>query len=77
MPYEPITHRARDGRDREIMTVGQLRHILAQVDPNTHVVTADDDGAWWTNISEVVMPDGDGVVAVTLIPGDPFDPRQT
>lgn len=77
MPTRPITHVADDGHGRPILTVGQLRHILADLDPAIHVVHADEDGGWWTNISEVVLPDNDSVVAVTLIPGVDFDPRQT
>lgn len=75
-----VTHTPRDQHARPILTVGQLREILAHVDADTHVVLATADWPYWyVNVESVIVPgeDGDGYLAVTLYPGFPYDSRQT
>lgn len=66
-----------DRHGRNILTVGQLRHVLHDVDSDVHVVLADAD--WYVNVESVIVPgeDGDGYLAVTPFPGESYDSRQT
>jgi hypothetical protein len=59
-----------------VLTVGQLRKMLANVPDETHVVIAND--GWYDNVSCVAIPDehGEHYVAVTLFSGETFDARQ-
>ena len=59
-----------------VLTVGQLRQMLANVPDDVHVVIATD--GWYDNVSCVAIPDEDGehYVAVTLFHGETFDARQ-
>lgn len=57
------------------MTVGDLRTMLAGIDPSTFVVMDDGDG-WYVNVADITLPNDDGYVAVTLERGDAWDVRQ-
>ena len=57
-----------------ILTVGELKALLAKYEDNTQIVVAKDD--WYANISEVVEPDNDSYFAITLYTKDDFDARQ-
>jgi uncharacterized protein with GYD domain len=59
-----------------VLTVGQLRKLLASVPDEVHVVIATD--GWYDNVSCVAIPDenGEHYVAVTLYHGETFDARQ-
>ena len=72
----PITP-SRDRFGRSILTVGQLRDVLEELDDDTHVVIA--TGEWYTNIGEIAagQPDDDSEWScLTLFPGTEFDARQ-
>ena len=56
------------------LTVGELRKILSDYSDDTQIVVAKDD--WYSNISDVILPDGEGVYAITFETADTFDPRQ-
>lgn len=58
-----------------ILTVGQLRQLLEGLDADTHVVIANNDDGWYTNISEVVTPDEE-CPTVIFFGGEAFDTRQ-
>lgn len=58
-----------------ILTVGLLRRLLRNVDDDAHVVIANNDDGWYTNISEFAIPD-DECPTVILFGGEPFDTRQ-
>ena len=57
-----------------ILTVGELRAILAKHSEDTQIVVAKDE--WFANICEVVEPDNESYFAITLYTEDTFDPRQ-
>lgn len=74
-------HWSRDHHGRDILTVGQLRAMLAGLDDGDHVVLATDD--WFVNVEHVGRPVRDaggesvtGFECLTLFPGSPFDTRQ-
>jgi len=61
------------------LTIGQLRTLIADVDPDVEVVVATD--GWYTNIEAVATPDEDAVTCLTLFPNidsqnGNWDPRQ-
>lgn len=60
--------------EKGILTVGTLKNLLAKYDNETQILVASDD--YYLNIDEILLPDGDGIHAITLIPNDSFDPRQ-
>lgn len=71
------THEVKDGFDRQVLTVGALRAMLADVPDDRHVVLAKDD--WYVNVATVAIPADDmqgEYMAVTLYPGVDFDARQ-
>ena len=57
-----------------ILTVGELKALLAKYEDNTQIVVAKDD--WYANIAEIVEPDNDSYFAITFYTKDDFDPRQ-
>jgi hypothetical protein len=59
----------------KVLTVGQLRDMLANVPDDVHVVIGSDD--WYQNVNAVALPDG-GVnfCCVTLFQGATYDARQ-
>jgi hypothetical protein len=62
-----------------ILTVGELIEYLKGVDPNTHVLMDDEENGWWSNISEVHVPNGIEDYekpCVTFVRGVPFSTRQ-
>lgn len=62
-------------RDQGIMTVGELRRLLAGLDELTQVVIGSGDGDY-LNIEGAILPDGEDWHAVTLFSVDTYDPRQ-
>lgn len=68
--------RSHDSHHRRILTVGQLRSMIAMLPAETHVVMADKD--WYVNIGDTGIPndDQDPWSAVTFFAGSPFDSRQ-
>ena len=62
-------------RDRGIMTVGELRRLLAGLDELTQVVVGSGDGDY-LNIEGAILPDGEDWHAVTLFTVDSYDSRQ-
>lgn len=63
----------------KVLTVGDLRKILAEIHPDTEVVIA--TGDWYDNVGAVEMPDGVNTVCVTLHRSSPdtvgdYDTRQ-
>lgn len=77
-PENRDTHvTSRDRYRREVLTVDQLRDMLAGIDGDLHVVVATD--GWYVNVAKTVIPassfDGE-YMCVTLFPGDAFDSRQ-
>lgn len=59
---------------RGILTVGELRGLIAGLDDATQVVVATD--SWYLNVSSVELPDDERFAAVTLFTADNYDPRQ-
>lgn len=64
---------------RKVLTVGDLRKILAEIHPDTEVVIATEH--WFDNVGAVEMPDGVNTVCVTLHRSSPdtvgdYDTRQ-
>lgn len=57
------------------LTVGRLREMIAHLPEDTYIVT-DDGYGWYSNIANVVMPNGEEYIAVTLERGDAWDVRQ-
>lgn len=57
-----------------ILTVGELKAILAKHSDKTQIVVAND--GWYSNIEEVIEPDNDSYFAITFYTKDTFDPRQ-
>ena len=59
-----------------VLTVGQLRQLLANVPDYVHVAIATED--WYRNVSFVAIPDADNNLysAVTLYQGSNYDCRQ-
>ena len=57
-----------------ILTVGELKEILANYSDDTQIVVAKEE--WYLNISNVVLPDNESTLALTLETSDTFDPRQ-
>lgn len=74
-------HQACDKHDRQILTVGQLRDMIAGFDDDVHVVIDNDSMrgtsvGWYTNIGYVDLPDDDIFIAVTLYGGAECDSNQ-
>ncbi len=72
-------HRCRDQCDREILTVGTLRELIKDLDPDTHVAIT--TGDWYSNVESVGIPplssqDCGDYSCVTLFPGTELDSRQ-
>lgn len=68
---------------RVILTVGELKRLIADIDDERHVVIAKDE--WYANVATVGLPvtkvldaaGQDGIYAcVTFFPGDDLDSRQ-
>lgn len=57
-----------------ILTVGELKAILAKYSDDTQIVTTDEE--WYLNISRVIEPDNDSYFAITLETSNTFDARQ-
>ena len=57
-----------------VLTVGELKKILADYSDDTQIVVANEE--WYLNISNVVLPDNNGIYAITFETADTFDPRQ-
>ena len=68
-----------DEHGRRILTVGQLREVIADAPDGAHVVIDDCDG-WYRNVGSIGVPgdpDGDSPWAcITLLAGTPIDTRQ-
>jgi hypothetical protein len=61
----------------KILTVRALMKILSECDMDDDVVIgAHSVGLEWLNVSSVILPDGDGYIALTLNVEDTFDHRQ-
>jgi hypothetical protein len=58
-----------------ILTVGELKAILAKHSDDTQIVTTNDEG-WFSNIAQVIEPDGNSYFAITLETANTFDARQ-
>ena len=63
----------------KVLTVGDLRKILADIHPDTEVVIA--TGDWYDNVGAVELPNDNGTVCVTLHRSSPdtvgdYDCRQ-
>lgn len=69
---------SQDELGREILTVGQLRRMLAGLPDDTHVVSESDDS--YQNIRAVGVPRGEGCAdewaCLTFLRGAEFDFRQ-
>lgn len=50
----------------KVLTVGQLRTLIADIDPDIEVVVATD--GWYTNIEFVASPNDDAYACLTLFP---------
>lgn len=62
-----------------ILTVGELRRILADAPADAQIVMDDPANSWYVNISQVIVPsfnDHSEWSAVTLVWGADFDCRQ-
>ena len=58
-----------------ILTVGELKEILAKHSEDTQIVVA--DSSWYLNINEVMeVNEDEGMFAITLFTNNDFDPRQ-
>jgi|APGre2960657404_1045060.scaffolds.fasta_scaffold367655_2 hypothetical protein len=73
------THRSPDWRSAPngILTVADLRRWIAGLPDDTQVVIGNTDG-WYDNVEGVHLPAEEygEYVAVTLVPGRPYDTRQ-
>ena len=61
-----------------VLTVKELREMLALADDDTQVVM-DDGNDWFVNVGEIIVPgkwDRGEFSCVTLMIGPGFDPRQ-
>jgi hypothetical protein len=56
-----------------MLTVGQLQHMLANVEPSTFVVLA--TNGWYDHVGSVELPDGEEFMCVTLFHGTAWDAR--
>lgn len=60
-----------------ILTVGELKRILAAADDADQIVVATDDiGMGYANVESIATPDGHTFCAVTLFTANTYDPRQ-
>lgn len=53
-----------------ILTVGELKEMLAKLSDDTEIVVAHD--GWYRDIAEVILPDEEVYFAVTLFTKDTF-----
>lgn len=66
---------SQDEYGRAILTVGQLKRILAHQPDHIQVVLEDDD--WYVNVGRVMVPvEGSDYSCLTLEAGEAFDARQ-
>lgn len=62
--------------ERGILTVRMLRVFLEGLDPDAHVLIAPPGDGEYLNINDVILPDGENYLALTLFASDTYDTRQ-
>ncbi len=62
--------------EKGILTVGQMKAILANFSDDIQICVANED--WYLNISQVELPESEDTTrfAITFVTSDDFDPRQ-
>ena len=73
-----VPSRPNHGKHDQILTVGELIGILSQCDEDDQVlIGAQCVNAEWLNVCQVIQPnEEDGIMGLTLMAVDTFDPRQ-